>query len=63
MGNAHLHADAAYRIVPLPGGTSYGVEVIVAGTHPAMMIPFATQAAAKAWIVENKSRRSSISHG
>jgi hypothetical protein len=62
MINAHLH-DATYRIIPLDGGSSFGVEVVVAGTNPAMMIPFATKAAADVWIVEHKNRRSSITHG
>jgi hypothetical protein len=54
MANAHLHADATYRIVPLDGG-NFGIEVVVARTNPAMMVPFATKAAANIWIVEHKS--------
>jgi hypothetical protein len=31
-----------------------GIEVVVAGMNPAMMVPFATKAAADIWIVEHK---------
>jgi hypothetical protein len=60
MATAHLNVDATYRIILLDGG-SFGIEVVVAGTNPAMMVPFATKAAADIWIVEHKSQRSSIS--
>jgi hypothetical protein len=63
MVNAHIHADATYRIIRLDDEGSFGVEVIIAGMNPAMMVPFATKAAADNWIVEHKSRRSSISRG
>jgi hypothetical protein len=63
MVKARLNADATYRIIPLDGGGSFGIEVIVAGMSPAMMIPFATKAAADLWIVEHKSRKNSISRG
>jgi hypothetical protein len=63
MINAHIHTDATYRIIPLDDGASFGVEVVVAGINPAMMIPFATKAAADIWIVEHKSRRNSIRRG
>jgi hypothetical protein len=56
MANAHLHADATYRIIPLDGG-SFGIEVITPGTKPAMMVPFLTKAAADIWIVDHKDRR------
>jgi hypothetical protein len=63
MANAHLNANATYRIIPLDGG-SFGIEVVVAGPNPAMMmVPFATKAAADIWIVEHKSRRSFINRG
>jgi hypothetical protein len=63
MVNAHFNADARYRIISLAGGEAFGVEVVVAGMNPAMMIPFATKAAADIWIVEHQNRRSSSGRG
>jgi hypothetical protein len=63
MVNTQIHADAKYRIIPLDGGRAFGVEVIVTGMNPAVMIPFATKAAADTWIVEDQNRRSAISRG
>jgi hypothetical protein len=63
MDNTHIHADAKYRIIPLDGGGAFGVEVIVTGMNPVMMISFATKAAADTWIVEHQDRRSAISRG
>jgi hypothetical protein len=63
MVNAQIYTHATYRIIPIDDGDSFGVEVVVPGTDPAMMVPFSTKAAADIWILEHKSRRSSISRG
>ena len=63
MANAYLHVAATYRIIPLDGG-SFGVEILAAGTKPAMMVPFVTKAAADIWIIDHKDRRAlRRSHG
>jgi hypothetical protein len=44
-----------YRIIALNGG-GFGVEVVVPGTEPAMVVPFETTIAAKDWIADHKAR-------
>jgi hypothetical protein len=52
----YLRAYATtYKIIALNGG-GFGVEVVVPGTEPAMVVPFVTTTAAKGWIVDHKSR-------
>jgi hypothetical protein len=55
MAKEHPHAGAAYRVVPQKDST-YGVEVIVAGSFPAMVTSFATEEIAEAWITDYKRR-------
>lgn len=61
MGKEHPHADATYRVVPQKDLT-YGVEVKVPGSFPAMVTSFATEQTAEAWIVEYKRRLTETSH-
>jgi hypothetical protein len=51
----HPHAEATYRVIPLPNG-SFGVEVTIPNTYPTTVSPFVTEAAAEAWIVQKKQR-------
>ena len=55
MAKEHPHASAAFRVVPQKDST-YGVEVIVAGSFPAMVTSFATEESAEAWITGHKRR-------
>jgi len=55
MAKEHPHAGAAYRVVPQKDAT-YGVEVIVPGSFPAMVTSFATEQAAEVWIADYKRR-------
>jgi len=55
MAKEHPHAGAAYRVVPQKDET-YGVEVIVPGSCPALVTSFATEQTAEAWITEHKRR-------
>ncbi|MGE5271088.1 MAG: hypothetical protein ACM3JG_15615 [Thiohalocapsa sp.] len=51
----HPHAEASYRIVPLPDGT-FGVEVSIPETYPTTVSSFDSEEAAEAWIAKNKER-------
>jgi hypothetical protein len=53
MAQKHPHADATYRVVPLEIST-FGVEVSIPDSSPAMVRSFATRDAAEAWITEHK---------
>ncbi len=55
MAKEHPHAGAEYRGVPQKDST-YGVEVIVAGSFPAMVTSFASEEIAEAWITNYKRR-------
>jgi len=55
MANEHPHTGAAYRVLPQKDMT-YGVEVIVPGTYPAVVTSFATVQNAEAWITNHKRR-------
>jgi hypothetical protein len=57
MKKAHPHAGAAYRVMPLSGGT-FGVEVVIPDTDPTMVSGFATEAAAQAWVATHKKQAS-----
>jgi hypothetical protein len=56
MARSH-RLDAEYKIVRLPGGEAYGVEVAAEGKAPAFMIPFRTKKAAYIWIEEHHHRK------
>ncbi len=51
----HPHAEATYRVVPLPGGT-FGIEVAIPDTYPTTVSSFPTRAAAEDWIARNRER-------
>ena len=51
----HPHAEATYRVI-ISGDAAFAVEVSIPGTYPAKVSPFATKAAAEAWITEHRSR-------
>ena len=51
---------AAYRVMPLSGGT-FGVEVVIPDTDPTMVSGFATEAAARAWVATHRSRQATNS--
>jgi hypothetical protein len=55
MAKEHPHTGAAYRVVPQKDAT-YGVEVIVPGSSPAMVTAFATEQAAEVLIEDYKRR-------
>ncbi len=55
MAKTHPHAEASYRVVPLPGG-SFGVEVSIPGSFPTTVSAFATEAEAEGWIAKHKHR-------
>jgi hypothetical protein len=55
MAKEHPHAGAAYRVVPQKDST-YGVEVIVPGSYPALVTSFASEETAEAWISDYKRR-------
>jgi hypothetical protein len=55
MANEHPHAGASYRILPQENST-YGVEVSVPGSFPALVTSFATEESAEAWIMGHKRR-------
>jgi hypothetical protein len=51
----HPHAEANYSVVPLANGT-FSVEVVIPESYPTTVSPFATKAAAQAWIGEHQRR-------
>jgi hypothetical protein len=55
MAKEHPHTGASYRVVAQENST-YGVEVIVPGTSPALVTSFATEDIAEAWITDHKRR-------
>jgi len=55
MAKEHTHVGAAFRVVPQKDST-YGVEVVVPGSFPAMVTSFATEQAAEVWITDYKRR-------
>ena len=55
MAKEHPHAEATYRVVPQKDLT-FGVEVKVPGSFPAMVTGFATEQTAEAWIADYKRR-------
>jgi hypothetical protein len=55
MAKEHPHAGATYRVVPQKDST-FGVEVNVPGSFPAMVTSFATEQTAEAWIADYKRR-------
>jgi hypothetical protein len=59
MAKPHPHAEASYRLVPQETPT-FGVEVSIPGSYPALVTGFATEAAAEAWIAAHRLRPSSV---
>ena len=55
MQKTHPHAEATYRVISLDDG-SFGVEVKIPETYPTTVSKFATEADAKAWIIEHQRR-------
>jgi hypothetical protein len=55
MSKEHPHAGATYRVVPQKDLT-FGVEVNVPGSSPALVTSFATEETAEAWIANYKRR-------
>jgi hypothetical protein len=51
----HPHAEATYRVVPIDDG-AFAVGVSIPESYPAKVSPFATEAAAEAWIAEHRRR-------
>jgi hypothetical protein len=54
MAKEHPYAGASYRVVTQEN--SYGVEVTVPGSYPALVTSFATEEIAEAWITDHKRR-------
>jgi hypothetical protein len=55
MAKEHPHAAASYRVVPQYDLT-FGVEVRVPGSFPALVTSFASEQIAEAWITDYKRR-------
>ncbi len=55
MAKEHAHAGAVYRVVP-QNDMTFGVEIAVPGSFPAMVMSFATEQKAEAWITEHKRK-------
>lgn len=55
MPKTHPHAEAAYRVIQLDGG-SFAVEVSIPDSSPTKVSPFPTEADAEAWIVDHQRR-------
>ena len=55
MPKTHPHAEATYRVISLDDG-SFGIEVTIPDSYPTKVSPFATEAAAEAWIAEHQRR-------
>jgi hypothetical protein len=55
MAREHPHAGASYRVI-VQENLTYGVEVVVPGTFPALVTSFATEESAEAWITGHKRR-------
>ncbi len=55
MAKEHPHAEATYRVI-LQKDLTFGVEVTVPGSFPAMVTSFATEETAEAWIADYKQR-------
>ena len=51
----HPYAEAVYRVVDLPDG-AFAVEVKIPDSYPTTVRSFKTEAAAEAWIAQNKRR-------
>jgi hypothetical protein len=62
MARTHPHAEASYRVIPLPGG-GFGVEVSIPDSNPTTVSPFTTEADAEAWIGKHKDRVEAQSSG
>jgi hypothetical protein len=54
MAMTHPHAEASYRVIPIPKNGTFGVEVVIPDTYPATVTEFATEAEAEVWIVRHK---------
>ena len=55
MAKEHPHAGATYSVISLKDMT-YGVEVVIPGSHPTMVTSFTTEQKAEAWIADHKRR-------
>ena len=55
MAREHPHTGATYRVI-VQENLTYGVEVVVPGTFPALVTSFATEEIAEAWITNHKRR-------
>jgi hypothetical protein len=53
MAREHPYAGASYRVITQENST-YGVEVIVPGSYPALVTSFATEEIAEAWITDHR---------
>ena len=51
----HPHAEATYRVVPLPSG-AFGVEVTIPDRSPTTVSSCDSEAAAEAWIARTRER-------
>ena len=60
MTKTHPHAEATYRVISLPKGGAFGVEVAIPDRHPTTVSEFATEADAEAWIARHKSQVSGL---
>ena len=60
MPRTHPHAEAAYRVIPIDGG-SFGVEVTIPESCPTTVTRFASEADAEAWIERHRKRVSADS--
>jgi hypothetical protein len=49
----HPHSGAGYKVVQ-QNDTTFGVEVIIPGTHPITVTSFPTEAEADRWIAKHR---------
>jgi hypothetical protein len=54
MAMTHPHAEASYRVIPIPKNGTFGVEVVIPDTYPTTVTEFATEAEAEVWIARHK---------
>jgi hypothetical protein len=55
MPRSHPHAEATYRVIPVQNG-AFEVEVTIPESSPTKVSPFASEAAAEAWIARHQGQ-------
>jgi hypothetical protein len=55
MESSHPHTGATYRTIRQADG-SFGIEVTIPGTHPTLVMSFASEDAAALWIAKHQAQ-------